>query len=106
MALRADPKGYYGILGVAPSATAEEIRVAFRDAAKRYHPDNNSHGNQEKFNIITGAYKTLSKADKRAAYDATYENQKQQLSFTIELPANVRSKKRSPKKQNLKNDSK
>ena len=34
------------------------------------------------------------------------QNQKQQLSFTIELPANVRLKKRSPKKQNLKNDSK
>lgn len=72
-------RDYYEDLQVSPNADVETIERVYRILAKRYHPDNNSHGDQDKFDIITKAYKTLSSPDQRAAYDATYENQKQQF---------------------------
>jgi len=41
--------------------------------AKRYHPDNNHTGNVAKFRLLTEAYRVLSDAEKRAAYDVNYE---------------------------------
>jgi curved DNA-binding protein CbpA len=70
---------HYEALQVSPNADQETIERVYRLLAKRYHPDNNSHGSQEKFDIVTKAYQTLSKPDKRAAYDATYENRKQEF---------------------------
>ena len=72
-------RDYYEDLQVSPNADQETIERVYRLLAKRYHPDNNSHGNQKKFDIVTTAYKTLSKPENRAAYDATYEDQKQQF---------------------------
>lgn len=70
MARAADPKSYYRVLGVQPSATAEEIRVAFRDAAKRYHPDQGGEADGEKFQQLTEAYHTLRDGRRRMQYDA------------------------------------
>jgi curved DNA-binding protein CbpA len=70
---------HYENLQISSNADQETIERIFRLLAKRYHPDNDSSGNREKFDIITKAYRTLSNPEKRAAYDATYENGKQRF---------------------------
>ncbi|MGB9406792.1 MAG: J domain-containing protein [Terracidiphilus sp.] len=64
-------KDYYGTLGVKKTATAEEIRKAFRKAARRYHPDVNPGDKQaeEKFKVISEANDVLSDEKKRKIYD-------------------------------------
>jgi len=66
----ADLPDYYQILQLNPNAEAETINRVYRLLAKRYHPDNLATGDLERFNEITAAYKVLSDADQRAAYDA------------------------------------
>jgi len=64
-------QSYYEILGVEKSATADEIKRAFRKQAMQYHPDRNP-GNKEaeqKFKEINEAYEVLKDDQKRAAYD-------------------------------------
>ena len=64
-------KDPYQILGVARTATADEIKSAYRKLAKKHHPDLNP-GNAaaaEKFKTITAAYELLSDADKRGKFD-------------------------------------
>jgi molecular chaperone DnaJ len=64
-------KDYYGTLGVKKTATAEEIRKAFRKAARRYHPDVNPNDKraEEKFKEISEANDVLSDERKRKVYD-------------------------------------
>ena len=62
---------YYEILGVDKSASADDIKHAFRKRAMQYHPDRNP-GNKEaeqKFKEINEAYEVLKDEQKRAAYD-------------------------------------
>lgn len=64
-------KDFYSVLGVERSATADEIKKAYRKLALQYHPDKNP-GNkkaEEKFKEITEAYEVLSDANKRKSYD-------------------------------------
>ena len=58
----------YKTLGIKKSATAAEIKSAYRKLAKQHHPDLNS-GNAERFKNISGAYDVLSDKDKRERYD-------------------------------------
>lgn len=64
-------KDYYEILGVKKTASDAEIKKAYRDLAKKFHPDKNK-GNKEaesKFKVISEAYAVLSDAEKRSQYD-------------------------------------
>ena len=64
-------KDYYEILGVSKSASADEIKKAYRKVAMQFHPDRN-HGDkaaEEKFKEAAEAYEVLSDTDKRAQYD-------------------------------------
>lgn len=58
---------YYTTLGVAKTATAEEIKRAYRKLASQHHPDKG--GDTAKFQQVEEAYRTLGDPDKRAAYD-------------------------------------
>src|ERR1700684_3205140 len=64
-------KDYYAMLGVKKTATPEEIRKAFRKAARRYHPDVNPGDKkaEEKFKEISEANEVLSDEKKRNIYD-------------------------------------
>ena len=66
---------HYAVLGVAPTATAAEIRARYLELVARYHPDR--HGGNplsdlatEKLARLNRAYETLSDPPRRAAYDA------------------------------------
>lgn len=64
-------KDYYGMLGVKKSASAEDIRKAFRKLARKYHPDVNpgDKAAEEKFKQISEANDVLSDPKKRKIYD-------------------------------------
>lgn len=63
---------YYTLLGLKPSASVREIRQAYRDLSKLYHPDTTQLPAAiatEKFQKLNEAYATLSSPDRRLAYD-------------------------------------
>lgn len=65
----------YNILGVAPNASSEEIKKAYRSLAMRHHPDRNMHpGLESQFNAIKTAYELLSDPKKRAEYNQSLNN--------------------------------
>ena len=67
----AQQKDYYQVLGVAESATEEEIKKAYREIAKKHHPDRNpgDKAAEEKFKQASEAYETLGDKEKRSKYD-------------------------------------
>src|SRR5271170_3084777 len=64
-------KDYYEVLGVTKTATADEIRKAFRKLARQHHPDvaKDKKKAEEKFKEINEAYEVLSDPEKRKKYD-------------------------------------
>jgi hypothetical protein len=65
------PPDYYARLGVRPSASAEEIRTAFRERARATHPDRNpgDPAAAERFQRVKEAYQVLRDPERRARYD-------------------------------------
>ncbi|HEY9887869.1 MAG TPA: J domain-containing protein [Candidatus Obscuribacterales bacterium] len=66
-----DFKDYYSILGVSKSASADDIKRAFRKLARQYHPDVNPGDSsaEARFKEVSEAYEVLSDTDKRRKYD-------------------------------------
>jgi molecular chaperone DnaJ len=67
----ADKRDYYEVLGVSRTATDDELKKAYRQLAKKYHPDTNpgDKAAEAKFKEASEAYAVLSDADKRRQYD-------------------------------------
>ena len=62
---------YYEILGVTRDASPDELKKAFRQKARKYHPDLNkgSKEAEERFKEVNEAYQVLSDPQKKAQYD-------------------------------------
>jgi curved DNA-binding protein len=75
---------YYEVLGVSRTATADDIKKAYRKLARKYHPDVNPDDKtaEEKFKDIGEAYAVLSDPEKRQRYDQLGANWKAGADFT------------------------
>jgi curved DNA-binding protein len=75
---------YYEVLGVSRTATADDIKKAYRKLARKYHPDVNPGDTtaEEKFKQVGEAYAVLSDPEKRQRYDQLGENWKAGADFT------------------------
>jgi molecular chaperone DnaJ len=63
-------RDYYDVLGVPPGARADEIKRAYRQLARRYHPDISGDERGTAFLEVTRAYQVLRDPDRRRSYDA------------------------------------
>ena len=70
--MRAAQLDYYATLGVSPSATQDEIKIAYRRLAILHHPD--KQGDVTKFKEVNEANAILGDPEKRQAYDAQKAN--------------------------------
>lgn len=94
-------KTYYALLGISPWASEIEIRRAYRDLSKLYHPDTTQLSKEvaiENFRKINEAYATLSNADRRSAYDRLiqfsrfqYTNSNNGIKSQNQAPSNLQT---------------
>lgn len=83
-------RDYYDVLGVTRNASDDEIKKAFRQKAKQYHPDANPDNPtaEARFKEANEAYEVLSDEEKRSAYNRFGENWQNYQNFNGEHPFN------------------
>ena len=64
---------YYELLQLSPNADTDTVERVFRHFARKFHPDNKESGDSDRFRLILEAHRTLSDPEKRAGYDAKYQ---------------------------------
>ena len=81
-------RDYYNVLGVSRNASDDEIKQAFRQKAKQYHPDANPDNPtaEARFKEVNEAYEVLSDEEKRSAYNRFGENWQQYQGFNGQGP--------------------
>lgn len=81
-------RNYYDVLGVPRNADDDQIKRAFRQKAKQYHPDANPDNPtaEARFKEVNEAYEVLRDDDKRSAYDRFGENWRQYQGFNGQHP--------------------
>src|SRR5262247_2080312 len=79
---------YYEVLGVARTATSDDIKKAYRRLARKYHPDVNpgDKSAEARFKEINEAYEVLSDPEKRHKYDTLGPNWTEQFGFGTPPP--------------------
>lgn len=76
------PSDYYQILGVTRDATPAQVKAAYREASRRFHPDAmQPTASPEKFREATEAYEVLSDAGRRSAYDRELAGAEEEPTF-------------------------
>lgn len=70
-------RDYYDVLGVAPDADADEIKRAYRQLARRYHPDISGDDRAMTFREVARAYEVLRNPERRRTYDAVLRESQQ-----------------------------
>jgi DnaJ-class molecular chaperone len=99
--MRPPAEDYYARLGVPSTATAAELRRAYRLLALRFHPDRAGPHSTEVFQKIVLAYQVLSDAQERAAYDGTLRAAAEQAGPPVAWRPAPRRRARSPRLDRL-----
>lgn len=81
-----DEPDYYALLEVAPTADEATIRAAFRQLARRYHPDVAGTGNLERMQKLNAAYQTLSDPERRVQYDRRFQGRRETYQAPPPIP--------------------
>lgn len=91
-------RDYYEILGISNDATPEDIKKAFHNLAKKYHPDanKNSPAGKRKFQEIREAYETLRDPEKRTQYDMGFSSGAESVSYGGEDTAKYKNTYNDP----------
>jgi curved DNA-binding protein CbpA len=77
---------YYELLQISSNAEPETIHRVYRLLAQRLHPDNQNTGDAARFRAIHEAYTVLSDPERRARYDVTYQEVRQQRWRIVSAP--------------------
>ena len=88
---------YYEVLQISPNADPDTVHRVYRLLAQRFHPDNQSTGDSERFRLLTEAYHVLGDPERRAQYDVhrpeMHKERSRLISHAVRAVNDVQSEK-------------